>query len=329
MGIHIRGRPGQGDGIHGGRRRARHEIEAEIQPVGQAAGQRIAQIGVAANGQRQDPSHRASHDPGLLRYREHAERRHGVGHHGQGHEQAGRVAVRFPGRPGQGDGPRGRRRASQGPGIAVEGQPRGQGREGGQRVAHGAAAGGGRQGQGRRGDARDPGLCRDPGHVETRRIIVQARHGDTGRRGNGPVAAHGMGDGGGDVLAVLIVADADGDRLPEVPVRAREDQGRGDGHPRVGWADARGHGRVTLGVGVQHHGIGARAALLDDEGGGLHVHLGRVGLRDVQLDAAGEVSGGDLNEIIETGMRRLSRGPAEDMAEAPAGREGGRASFSG
>ena len=106
--------------------------------------------------------------------------------HRDGDQEAGPVVVPVDGRPDVGPRLSGhRRRAGEDARVRVEGEPGGQGRDGGQPVDQGAiATDSGGQGQGR--DHR-PGNI-GPGHlrrgVESRHIVIGDRHRDAARLGD-------------------------------------------------------------------------------------------------------------------------------------------------
>ena len=183
------------------------------------------------------------------------------------------------------DGLPGRGAAAVGDGRGVGGQ-----RAGHRRRADEPARGGQRQpgGQsGKRVAQRKPAAGGDhaePGHRKAHReglrdkrrselqggIVVPDvdRHARGGR--DAVVAAHQVGDGGGVVVAVTILAHRHGDRPGGAPVRGGEGQGTADAHVGVGGDNAERHRRAAGWGGVQTHGVGGHAVFLHVEGGGGH-----------------------------------------------------------
>ena len=183
------------------------------------------------------------------------------------------------------------RRAGQCQRAGVQGQPGGQG--GPQGVGRTAtAAGGRRQDQGRHRGVGEIRLrrhgCDEPQRAEGGG--VGHRHHDGAKAGDAPVAADGMADGGGVVREIVILPDADEDRLGAIPVCSGEAQHRG-GDIAVVRGDGRRHHDIAGGGRVQPHGIPGRAALGHGEGVGRETHAG-VGLGNGQDQSrVGELGG--------------------------------------
>ena len=206
----------------------------------------------------------------------------------EGAGEGGGEGVAVGDRPGVGEGARGRDGggdAAQGGRVGGEGQAGGQGA--GEDIAQGGgAAGGGRQGQCRDGGADGIGLAGQGGHGEG---WPADDVGDGDRYfgdGDGAVAGHGMGEGGGVVGGVGVDGGGEGDGLPLEPGGGGEGQ-RGGAGQGVGGGDGGGQRHGVVGAGGQTHGVGGHGDFLHGERRRLDEDFGGCINRDEDVERGG------------------------------------------